>query len=156
MAVPSGTGQYGGVIHQASFFCLEDMFDRAKIPVYQGDGLQKGTVCLGEQPLIMDLDKEAIPNEILGEGIEQPKFLNRDRIMNGLNYTKWGEATVRAKVLVDEHGRVIRYQFEGDRNADLEAEITPLLSKMLFMPGQKNHQPEKWWVIVPFRFGQGC
>lgn len=144
----------------SSLYNLDNMFLKAQIPQYSGSTLDKGIVCLGEMPQILNLDTLYDP-DASPEAIEnQPKLLNRDLVAEMIGYpTEAAQDSIMekvvVKVLVDENGRVIRHQFLGENHPALREAVENHLADLIFRPGKQNGKVDKWWVILPFNFGMG-
>lgn len=135
-------------------FDLDNMLTEATLPLAGSGPQDKGMVCLGEMPQVLNLDSVAT------DGGDQPRLLNRDHVMRLVGYPEEAErkkitGKVLVKVLVDETGRVIRHQFVGESDPVLRKAVEEHASELLFQPGKKAGKPDKWWVIVPFNFGPG-
>lgn len=142
-------------------FSIEDMFIKAGLPLAAGDPNEKGIVCLGRQPQVLNLDSVVQFDELKADE-SQPKLLNRDRIVKLIGYPKEAQerklvGKVVVKVLVDATGHVIRYQFLQENDPVLRDAVAEHVEELLFKPGTEEGKPSEWWVVVPFAFGMpGC
>ena len=142
-----------------SIYDIDNLFYTAEFSTVLKD--ERGMVCLGEMPETLNLDTITAGDE-QNTFTDQPKILNLDKIATQIGYPSEAaaqklEAKVRVKVLVDENGRVIRYNFPEENNSILQEAVAQHVESLRFRPGSKEGKPTKWWVIVPFRFGAaGC
>lgn len=144
-----------------AFFSLDDILLNATLPLAPAEAGSKGMVCMGEMPQVLNLDTILSLDE-LENVANHPQLLNRDRIMKLIGYPKEAQdkkikGKVVAKILVDETGHVIRYQFVQESDPLLRDAVVAHIEELLFRPGMKDGKPDKWWVILPFNFGiPGC
>lgn len=163
-AVAASDSQRTATVTTTSFFELDDVFVRAKLP----GGIQNlegtGLVCLGAEPQTLRLDSVMSFKDATGKTIDrgEPQILNRDRITKLIGFPKEAQAqkidmTIRMKLLVDENGRTIRHIYLDETPQVLRDAIDAHARDFSFLPGLENGKPAKWWVILPIYFGpRGC
>lgn len=142
-------------------FDLDDVFVRAQLPLGAKAPEGQGLVCLGEEPPVFRLDtsyNEATLTQIFPG---HPEPLNLNKVAKLIGYPEAAKqqkrtATVRVKVLVDEGGLTIRHLFLQAPDPLFRAAIDAHVRDLLFQPGHILGKPAKWWVVVPFYFGEGC
>jgi TonB family protein len=143
------------------FFDVEDMLDRAQLPNVAQGPRDKGLVCLGEMPEVMNLDTPTVDQRKAPEGGELPEVLNLDKIAKLVGYPQEAKdekitGKVVVKVLVDATGHVARHQYLDESHPLLRNAVEAHVEELLFKPGKTNGKYAEWWVIVPFNFGVGC
>lgn len=152
MSSAANTGEY------TPFFSLEKLYLENEMSNYANNPKSDKTVCLGEMPQTLDMsDLESNP-ETWPTG--HPEMLNQAEVKKAIGNPnpdkKAKPVKVVAKVLVDETGHVIRYQFdEATAPAVYRDAVQAHIEELLFKPGTEKGKPAKWWVIVPFFIGNG-
>lgn len=143
-------------------YSVDDMFIRAGLPPLSDEAKRSGIVCLGEQPETFNLDHNNGSKRQDQNTDSQPKILNMKRIVKLIGYPKAAleleeTAKVVTKILVDESGRVIRYEFLQEGPKEFRDAVAAHVEDLLFTPGIKEGKHVKCWVVVPFKFNpNGC
>lgn len=141
------------------FFSLEDLYLENEMAQYAGNPKSDKTVCLGEMPQTLDMSDPSAPRDNWPVG--HPVLLNHNEVIKAIGNPNpdkkdMNRVKVTAKVLIDETGHVIRYQFVEDfAPANYQDAVQKHIEDLLFKPGSENGKPAKWWVIVPFFIGAG-
>ncbi|MFN8394203.1 MAG: M56 family metallopeptidase [Bacteroidia bacterium] len=143
------------------FFSMDKLYLENEMSNYAGNPKSDKTVCLGEMPQTLDMSDPAAPHDNWPEG--HPVVLNHNEVIKAIgnpNPDKKNRKIVQvtAKVLVDETGHVIRYQFTDEAApANYQTAVQAHIEELLFKPGTEKGKPAKWWVIMPFVLGgDGC
>ena len=144
----------------ASFINFDEMFLNAEIALMGEKLQQEGTVCMGVEPPILNLDSALSGQEGPGDSENQPIIKNIREITEKIGYPKAAEdqkitGKVMLKILVDEGGYVMRYIVLEPSHPLLLSAVEEHVKELRFRPGLKEGKLAKWWVVVPFRFGLG-
>ncbi|WNJ18935.1 energy transducer TonB [Pontibacter sp. G13] len=90
---------------------------------------------------------------------KEPIPLNKARIQRKIGYPTYLrdagiEGAVVARILVDEHGNYLRHQVVSQSHPCLRRRCEKYLHQLQFTPALKDGRPIRYWVNVPFLFGE--
>ena len=88
---------------------------------------------------------------------QEPKPINEEAVKKLIGYPQIAiDAHIQGKVvfrvLVDQYGRIQKYQITNEVHPILSSAVEQHIEKMIFTPAMKDGMPVKYWVNVPFNF----
>ena len=99
---------------------------------------------------------EPLLNEYI-EADEMPRPLNMREVQMKIGYPQIArdagiDGTVVVRILVNTDGSYLRHEVLNSVHPVLDQAVEVHLSKLKFTPAQKDEQPMKFWVNIPFSF----
>ncbi|MDW3650586.1 MAG: M56 family metallopeptidase [Bacteroidia bacterium] len=88
---------------------------------------------------------------------QEPRPINEEDVKKLIGYPRMAidayiQGQVVFRVLVDQYGRIQKYQVVNEVHPILVAAVEKHIEKMIFTPAMKEGMPVKFWVNIPFNF----